>query len=499
MAGDRILIADDDAESIKFLRDALLNPRGYSTLSAADGEEALRLALTEHPDLMLLEVQMPKMGGLEVLQALSDQGCHVPTILIAAHGSEHLAVQAFRLGVRDYFPKPFKVAEVLAAVDRSLVEVGLRREKEELSARLESANRQLGQRLRELSTLYGISKAVASVLDLDQLLTRVVEASRYVTGAEEASLFLRDEETGRVQLRAVQGAQDPRARPVSRSVEDELVNQVLAKGRVIVGSSGQTGANNQGLLRLAVPLLLRGRAIGVLCAHRTEATGQFSDNERYLLSALADHAAIAIDNARLYEATQRELTQRRQAEETIKQLAYHDTLTGLPNRMLFRDRLRVALAQARRHQDRVAVMMLDLDDFKRVNDTLGHAAGDQLLKAVGQRLVAMLRESDTVCRMGGDEFLLLLSEMERPDFADKVAERILERIRQPFTLEDRPLRITTSIGSALYPDDGGDGDTLIKNADIAMYAAKQMGRDNHQRCSSPPDVEPCLTRGPDRR
>ena len=499
MAGERILIVDDDAGNVEFLRDSLLNPRGYSTLCATDGAEALRLALAEDPDLILLDVQMPKMDGIEVLEALRSSGRQIPTILITAHGSEHVAMQAFRLGVRDYFPKPFKIAEILEAVDRSLIEARLRREKEELAKRIELVNRQLGQRVKELGTLYSISKAVASVLDLDQLLTRVVEASRYVTGAEEASLFLRDEETGDVHLRAMQGAEDPRARPVSRKVEDEVVNKVLASGRATVGSSGLSEATGQGLLRLAVPLMLRERAIGALCAYRTEATGQFADSERYLLSALADHAAIAIENARLYEATQRELTQRRHAEEVIKQLAYHDTLTGLPNRTLFTDRLGVALAQARRHQDQVAVMMLDLDHFKKVNDNLGHSVGDQLLQAVGQRLVALLRESDTVCRMGGDEFLLLLSEMEKTECADRAAERILEMIREPFVIEGRHLRITTSIGSALYPDDGGDGDALIKNADNAMDAAKQTGRDNHQRFVSPHDAKPSSTRGTDRR
>ncbi|HEM61184.1 MAG TPA: response regulator, partial [Chloroflexi bacterium] len=202
MNREKILIVDDDPRNVEFLRDSLLAPRGYAILSAGDGQDALRLALEEDPDLILLDLQMPKMDGFEVLEALRENGRQFPTILLTAHGSEHVAVQAFRLGVRDYFAKPFKVQEILAAVDRSLAEARLRREKEELAERIRAVNRQLGQRFKELGILYRISKAVTSVLDLDQLLIKVVEASRYVTGAREASLYLRDEEKGETLLRA---------------------------------------------------------------------------------------------------------------------------------------------------------------------------------------------------------------------------------------------------------------------------------------------------------
>jgi diguanylate cyclase (GGDEF)-like protein len=210
---------------------------------------------------------------------------------------------------------------------------------------------------------------------------------------------------------------------------------------------------------------------------------------------LAEYAAIAIDNARLYNAAQRELAQRKKAEEAIKKLAYHDTLTGLPNRTLFNDRLGVAFARARRYRHKVAVLLLDLDRFKEVNDRLGHSVGDQLLIAVGQRLVGVLRESDTVCRMGGDEFLLLLPEVENGENAAQAAERIRQAIRKPFVLDSHTLLITTSIGIATYPDDGNDGDTMVKNADIAMYRAKDMGRDNCQRYTpGTGDHSPCASR-----
>jgi diguanylate cyclase (GGDEF)-like protein len=229
-----------------------------------------------------------------------------------------------------------------------------------------------------------------------------------------------------------------------------------------------------------VPLEVRDEPIGAICALKGDTAEPFSDHDRYLLSALGDFAALSIDNARLYESSQRELAERKKAEETIRRLAYHDTLTGLPNRMLFNDRLGVALARARRHKHKVAVLLLDLDRFKNVNDTLGHSVGDQLLRAVGDRLVSVLRESDTVSRMGGDEFLLLLPEMAEPEDASHAAERILGVIRQPFVLERHTLHITTSVGFAMYPDDGEDGDALVKKADLAMYHAKEEGRDNYQ-------------------
>jgi len=173
--------------------------------------------------------------------------------------------------------------------------------------------------------------------------------------------------------------------------------------------------------------------------------------------------------------------ERKRAEETIRQLAYHDSLTGLPNRRLFNDRLNLEMAHANRNQQKLAVMLLDLDDFKDVNDTLGHSVGDQLLQAVAQRLRSLLRQSDTVARMGGDEFMLILPEIAEEEGATKVATKVLAAFRKPFVFDGHEIRITTSMGIALYPDDGEDSDTLMKNVDIAMYRAKDRGRDNVQR------------------
>ena len=179
-----------------------------------------------------------------------------------------------------------------------------------------------------------------------------------------------------------------------------------------------------------------------------------------------------------------DITERQRAEERIRQLAYHDPLTGLPNRTLFYDRMDVALARARRNGDKLAVLLMDLDYFKDVNDSLGHAMGDQLLQEVGERLTTLLRESDTICRMGGDEFLILLTGITSVDDVNRIGNRVLEAIRKPFVLDDHALDVTTSLGVAIYPDDAEDLDTLIRQTDVAMYFAKERGRDNCQNYSS---------------
>jgi diguanylate cyclase (GGDEF)-like protein/PAS domain S-box-containing protein len=176
----------------------------------------------------------------------------------------------------------------------------------------------------------------------------------------------------------------------------------------------------------------------------------------------------------------RDISERTYAEEQIKHLAYHDALTGLPNRLLFKDRLTVALSHAQRNGTRLSVLFLDLDRFKVINDSLGHNIGDQLLQAVAARVQSCVRESDTVARLGGDEFTLLLPNLSRSDDAAPVAQKLLEAVRYPFHIEGREFFITTSIGVSLYPEDGLDAEALIKNADTAMYQAKEQGRDNYQ-------------------
>jgi two-component system NtrC family sensor kinase len=197
----RVLVVDDSREMRRFVIQCVLEPNGFEPLEAANGAEALRKALEGGIDLMLLDLEMPKMGGLEVLDALRTQRSEVPAILMTSHGSEAIAVEVFRKGVRDYVIKPFTAEEMLATIERALREVRLQREKEALTARLLQTNRQLEQRLQELHTLSHIGKSVTTLMERDTLLERIVDAALYVTGAEEGALFLEDETASELQER----------------------------------------------------------------------------------------------------------------------------------------------------------------------------------------------------------------------------------------------------------------------------------------------------------
>ncbi len=181
-----------------------------------------------------------------------------------------------------------------------------------------------------------------------------------------------------------------------------------------------------------------------------------------------------------YAAIFSDITERKKTEERIKNLAYFDVLTALPNRRLFTDRLQIAIANAHRHGHLMAIMFLDLDLFKRINDSLGHGIGDQVLIETAARLGHCIREGDTVARLGGDEFTILLPEIEHIEDAAKLAERLISYVKQPFIIDEHELYVTTSIGIAVYPDDGQTVEALIKNADTAMYRAKDLGRNSYQ-------------------
>jgi len=181
----------------------------------------------------------------------------------------------------------------------------------------------------------------------------------------------------------------------------------------------------------------------------------------------------------------RDITERRRAEEQIRYYAYHDVLTGLPNRNLLNDRMDIALANASRKKEGLAVMLLDMDNFKQFNDTLGHAAGDQLLVGVADRLRGLVRKGDTVARIGGDEFIMILTEIKEPGDAVNIAEKIMDAFCRPFPVGRPEVCLTVSVGISLYPQDGGEFEFLKKCADAAMYRAKEHGRNRFVIYSSP--------------
>jgi diguanylate cyclase (GGDEF)-like protein/PAS domain S-box-containing protein len=204
------------------------------------------------------------------------------------------------------------------------------------------------------------------------------------------------------------------------------------------------------------------------------ADGRWRSIEAVATNLLHDPAVAAI------VINYRDITDRKDAEQQLERLAYRDSLTDLPNRFLFHDRLRHAIDQAERRAHGLAVLYLDLDRFKLVNDTLGHSVGDELLQSVAVRLRQVLRADDTIARLGGDEFAILLPEVDRPEDAGSVAGKVLTALRAPFTVAEHQLYATVSIGLSIYPTDGEDVVTLLKNADSALYRSKELGRNNVQ-------------------
>jgi diguanylate cyclase (GGDEF)-like protein/PAS domain S-box-containing protein len=279
-----------------------------------------------------------------------------------------------------------------------------------------------------------------------------------------------------------------------------------ADGILVVDHAGCVVAFNQRFAQLLrIPpgtLLFRDRATPLMQftgqLHHPE---QFSERIRQLDSELDAESfdLLEFDDGRVLECYSlphrldgeavgrvwsfRDITERRRAEATVEFQAYHDALTGLPNRLLLEDRLAQALVHAQRHKSPLAVIFLDIDHFKLINDTLGHAVGDKLLRAVAGRLRATLRADDTVARLGGDEFTLLFTELARDDDAARTAEKVLDAFSAPFAVDGHELYVTASIGVALFPNDGEDPDTLLRNADAAMYRAKEAGRNNYQLCT----------------
>jgi len=214
------------------------------------------------------------------------------------------------------------------------------------------------------------------------------------------------------------------------------------------------------------------------CANEYRVIGR--DGRAVWISSRGKALADATGRVRRMIGVSQDVTERKRQEEEARFLAYHDTLTGLPNRRLLDDRLGQAMFLAQRRDTRVAVMLIDLDRFKQVNDALGHRAGDAVLREAAQRLAGCVRKADTLARHGGDEFVVMIPDLQLESDCQVVAEKILRSLEAPFRVEGRDFTIGASIGVSFYPADAGDGEALLRNADVAMYRAKQLGRNNYR-------------------
>lgn len=309
LAVERILIVDDGRENREFIAEYVLEPNGYEVLMAKDGKEGLEVALAERPDLILLDYQMPRMNGIQVLKAMAENGMYTPVILMTFYGAEELAIEVYRMGVRDYIEKPFSVEEMLLAIERALSDGRLRREKEALTERLIQANRELQMRLQELNILYSVGKSVTSLADMNQLLPRIVDAAIKVTRAEEGQLFLL--EGGKMFCRAAKRHNEAQAANCAIPSDDPVALHVVQSGLPLLLTPEQLGKTPRTPLSVAsVPLVIRGAVIGVLTVTNISSSARvFSKHDGALLSALTDYAAIAIENSRNFEAL-RDATER---------------------------------------------------------------------------------------------------------------------------------------------------------------------------------------------
>ncbi len=307
-----ILIIDDSVQICSLLADYVLPELGYRPIVANTGRQGLHRLRQSLPDLILLDLQLPDISGLDLLRLIAQDGNDVPVILMTAHGSESIAVEAFRLGARNYLIKPFSDVEAKAVIDQALRERRLRREKERLTHSLQ-------QRVQELTVLYRIGKSVTTLMDQEELLERIVEAGVYITRAEEGFLLLRDSHTDELYLRAAKNLGEQRAQSLRMPIDDTLAGQVVRTGRPIRLDKGRVGVHlkvKTGFLVRAiiqVPLIVGQQVIGVLAVDNQQSDRVFTENDQALLSALADYAAIAIENARLYR-------QVKQSEERYREL-----------------------------------------------------------------------------------------------------------------------------------------------------------------------------------
>jgi diguanylate cyclase (GGDEF)-like protein len=432
-APPRILIVDDDAGARRLTR-ATLAKAGFHIIEAGDGKAALEAMEHELPDLVLMDVSMPLMDGFDACAALRNLpgGSRVPVAMMTGLDDTQSIERAFEIGATDFITKPINWAVLQHRVRYML--------------RASVAINHLEQNQRRLSNAQRIGEMGDWEWDVRE--DRIVPS-------EEAWRILGH------------GGAIERPPPASffSAVHEEDAGE---------------------LERACAGALAGGEGFEI--DHRivtSDGSVRHVHQQVEVVERDAGGAALRLAGA------VHEITRRKDAEEQIRRLAYYDALTGLPNRRLITEQLGHAIGRAERQRSRVAVMFVDLDNFKRVNDTFGHAAGDDLLRAAGVRLTAALRGCDAlargaespahaIARLGGDEFIVLLTDLKRAEDAVGIAQRLVDTLAEPAIVQDTEVFVGGSIGVAMYPDDGADAEMLLMNADIAMYRAKSAGRGGFQ-------------------
>ncbi|MGC9358640.1 MAG: response regulator, partial [Anaerolineae bacterium] len=369
---------DDNPDIREFLVESILVPEGYEVLTASDGQRGLDLALKERPDLILLDYELPRLNGIEVLRALKREKVYIPVILITSHGSESVAVEVFRLGVRDYVPKPFTIDALTEAIDRVIETVRLERERDALMQRLQKTNTELAQRIRELDTLYHVSKTVTSLREREKLMERIVDAALFLTGALDGVLVLLDTKTGK-----------PVAR-VSRLREGQEYHSQEADPTMVTQSEN---------LMMAVPMQIGKKMLGALTVSNKRNRKPLSKHDQRLLRMLADYAAIAIENSRLLAEVEK---RREQEKQELRTLFGHYVAPPVMDQIL--DQPQNVQPGGQRHV--ISVLFADLRGFT----TFSAEASPETLISVLNRHIAsaaeiILAEEGTLDKFMGDEVM----------------------------------------------------------------------------------------------
>ena len=421
-----LLLIDNDASHVDVFTDALLNATGgpFAGECVKTLAEGIRRLKGKEFWAIFLNLSLPDSQGLETFDNLAVAVPGVPTLIIAGPKDVKVALEALRHGAKDYLLEDHLDNDSFVRAIRNMAE---RKAAEEML---------FTEKERAQVTLNSIGDAVLST-DLEGKVTYLNVVAEKITG------WTREEAAGKD------------------------IDEVF---RIIDGSTREPCANP---LRTAIQ---KNRTVGLtpncILIRRDGAEFAIDDSAAPIHDqhGLATGAVIVFHDVSVARALGAEMSH----------LAQHDTLTNLPNRTLLQDRLTQAIATASRNDSRIAVLFLDLDGFKHINDSLSHATGDRLLQFVAKRLLAAVRTSDTVCRLGGDEFVILLSEVAHAGDAGVKAGKILSALSAPFEIEQVTLRVTGSIGVSTYPEDGQSAELLIRNADLAMYQAKEKGRSNCQ-------------------
>lgn len=430
--GGKVLLVDDEPRLSESLR-ALLNLRGYDQHICTSGAEAILILSQEHFDVILMDIMLQDMSGLDVIEQAQKLGVHSPIIVVSGDDSINSAIKALRCGVFDFVRKPYEPEQLLKTVENALYKV-----------RLEKANRIIQSQLEHSQSLYRYlidsSPDFIYTLDREGYFNFVNERVESLLG------YTKDEIIGQHYSFLVYEEDIDRAKFIFNERRTDSRTQQNVELRLKCKSPNERFRHFETTF---VTIVLKSKGL-----YKTD----------------VDHPFLGT------YGVARDISDRKKAEEVINYQAYHDALTELPNRVLFKDRLGVAILQSQRDHQEFAVMFIDLDRFKWVNDTLGHMHGDELLKVVATRLRKCLRKGDTLARIGGDEFTVLLPRIKSKDNARKMANKILKELNRSFVLDGNEVFISASIGIAMFPEHGDNIETLIKSADIAMYHVKWEGK-----------------------